>query len=184
MHSAIRVRGVAAPRAAAVVLGATVLVAGPLPGLHDIADAAPPKPMPGRCMDRYGTSPTPSPAYRLPGYKPAGPNQWKTSNAEDRFSSYDNLAKGFEALTDPGVIDLPEGDSPKKYAWGTPENAVATWKEKQAGAKPYEGSFNEWLNNVYSAPRHRRRPATAATARRPPEAVTRAAAWPAPAPRY
>ncbi|WP_432030312.1 hypothetical protein [Streptomyces sp. 1222.5] len=150
MHSAIRVRGLAALRAAAVVLGATVLVAGPLPGLHDSADAAPPKPMLGRCMDKYGTSPTPPPAYRLPGYKPAGPNQWKTPNAEDRFYSYDNLAKGFEALTDPGVIGLPEGDSPKKYAWGTPENAVATWKEKQAGAKPYEGSFNEWLNNVYS----------------------------------
>ncbi|MFF9157558.1 hypothetical protein ACF1AB_35655 [Streptomyces sp. NPDC014846] len=150
MHSAIRARGWAALRAAAVVLGATVLVAGPLPGLHDSADAAPPKPMLGRCMDRYGTSPTPPPAYGLPGYKPAGPNQWKTPNAEDRFYSYDNLAKGFEALSDPGVIDLPEGDSPKKYAWGTAENAVATWKEKQAGAKPYEGSFNEWLNNVYS----------------------------------
>ena len=49
----------------------------------------------GRCMDKYGTSPTPPPAYRLPGYKPAGPNQWKSPNAEDRFYSYDNLAKGF-----------------------------------------------------------------------------------------
>ncbi|MGW3114784.1 hypothetical protein [Streptomyces sp. NPDC001091] len=150
MDSAIRVRGRSWPRAAAVVLGATLLAAGPVPGLHGDADAAPPKPMLGRCMDKYGTSPTPPPAYRLPGYKPAGPNQWKTPNAEDRFYSYDNLAKGFEALTDPGLIDLPEGDSPKNYPWGSAENAVATWKEKQAGSKPYAGSFNEWLNNVYS----------------------------------
>ncbi|MFJ8111865.1 hypothetical protein [Streptomyces sp. NPDC096132] len=149
MLSAIRLRGWLRLRTAAVALGATVLVAGPLPGLPDAAEAAP-GPMLGRCMDKYGTSPTPPPAYKLPGYKPAGANQWKTPNAEDRFYGYDHLAKGFEALTDPDLIDLPQGDNPKKYAWGTPENAVATWKEKQAGNKPYEGSFNEWLNNIYS----------------------------------
>ncbi|MFF3173087.1 LPXTG cell wall anchor domain-containing protein [Streptomyces sp. NPDC057900] len=135
---------------AAVAFGATVLVAAPLPGLHDGAEAAPPKPMLGRCMDKYGTSPTPPPAYKLPGSKPAGPNQWKTPDAEDRFYSYDHLAKGFEALTDPGLIALPDGDNPKKYAFGTPEHAVTTWKQNQAGAKPYAGSFNEWLNSIYS----------------------------------
>ncbi|MEU0054999.1 LPXTG cell wall anchor domain-containing protein [Streptomyces sp. NPDC006334] len=150
MHSAIRVRGWFRMRAAIVAIGATVLVAGPLPGVRDSADAAPPKPMLGRCMDKYGTSATPPPTYKLPGYRPAGANQWKTPNAEDRFYGYDHLAKGFEALTDPGLIDLPDGNDPKKYAWGTPENAVTTWRQNQAGAKPYAGTFNEWLNNVYS----------------------------------
>lgn len=150
MHSAIRARGWLRLRVAAVAFGATVLVAGPLPGLHHSAEAAPPKPMLGRCMDKYGTSPTPPPSSKLPGSKPAGPDQWKTPNAEDRFYGYDHLAKGFEALTDPGLIDLPDGDDPKKYTWGTPENAVTTWKQNQAGSKPYQGTFNEWLNNIYS----------------------------------
>ncbi|HEY9373002.1 LPXTG cell wall anchor domain-containing protein [Streptomyces sp.] len=149
MHSAIRTPGGRLLRRVGFVLGAAILAAGPLPVLQDTADAAPPKPMLGRCQDKYGTSPTPPPMNRLPGYKPAGPNQWKTPNAEDRFYAFDHLSLGYGLLSDPSLIKLPDGDNPKKYAWGTPENAVATWKEKQSGSKPYEGTFNEWLNNVY-----------------------------------
>ncbi|MGW2419458.1 LPXTG cell wall anchor domain-containing protein [Streptomyces sp. NPDC001709] len=150
MHSAIGMRGRAWLRATAVVLGATALITGPLPGMHENADAAPPKPMLGRCMDKYGTSATPPPSYKLPGYKPAGLNEWKTPNAEDRFYSYDNLAQGYGLLKDPAEIHIPEGKTKKDFEWGSPENAKLTWEENQAGDKKYPGTFNEWLNNVYS----------------------------------
>ncbi|WP_435970124.1 hypothetical protein [Streptomyces sp. Qhu_M48] len=144
MHSSIRARGRLTARAAAVVLGTTVLLAGGLPGLQGEAEAAP-----QRCMDRYGTTPTPPPRASLPGWKPAGPGQWSTPNAERILYPYEHLSKGFDGLADPSVVGLPQGNDPKKYPWGSIENAAATWKEKQAGPKPYAGGFNEWLNNVY-----------------------------------
>jgi hypothetical protein len=134
-------------RAIAVVLGATALLLAGLPGLQDHADAAPRL---NRCMDKYGTSPTPPPRYTLPGYRPAGGGQWATPNAEQRLYPFDLPSDGFDGLLDPSVVPLPKGPDPKKYTWGTIENAAATWKQKQAGASPYKGTFNEWLNNIYA----------------------------------
>ncbi|MFD5427325.1 hypothetical protein [Streptomyces sp. NPDC127084] len=147
MHSAIRVRGRSWLRAVAVVLGATTLAAGPLPGLGGAAEAAP---GPDRCQDKYGTGPTPPPRSTLPGYKPAGPDRWQTPNAADKFYDYDHLALGYGDLDDPDKITIPPGKTKKDFAWGSPEHSVLSWKENQATSKKYEGSYNEWLNNVYA----------------------------------
>lgn len=144
MHFAIRARSRFWLRAAAVVLGVTVLTAGPLPvpdGTGVAVAAAP-----DRCMDRYGTSATPPARYTLPGYKPAGPGQWNTPGAPDTFYPYDNLALGYGDLQDPGEIHIPEGKTKKDYDWGTPEHSKLSWEENQANPKAdkrYAGTYNE-----------------------------------------
>lgn len=135
-------------RTLAVVLGATALLLAGLPGLQDHADAAPKRI--NRCMDKIGTSPTPPPRYTLPGYRPPGENQWSTPDAEQRLYPFEMQPDGFRGLEDPSLVDLPDGPDPKNYPWGSIENAAASWFQKQAGSKPYKGTFNEWLNGSYA----------------------------------
>ncbi|MFB9434611.1 LPXTG cell wall anchor domain-containing protein [Streptomyces showdoensis] len=134
-------------RLAAVVLGTSLLAVGlpvGLSGAQPEAQAAPVK----RCQDKFGTSPTEPPRNTLPGYKPAGPDQWQTPDAEKLFYDFEQPTLNVTDLKVPGDV-AKYGTDTGKYKIGTPEHAFASWNNRQASRNPYKGNFEFWLQDVY-----------------------------------
>ncbi|MFI8520495.1 LPXTG cell wall anchor domain-containing protein [Streptomyces sp. NPDC085481] len=131
---------------AGLLLGTSLLAVGlpvTLGGAQQEAVAAP-----MRCHDKFGTRPTPPPRQNLPGYKPVGPNQWQTPNAEQRLYDFEQPTLAVTGLKKPADV-AKYGSDTGKYTIGTPEHAYASWNNRQASKNPYTGSFEDWLGDVY-----------------------------------
>ncbi|MCX2181699.1 LPXTG cell wall anchor domain-containing protein [Streptomyces sp. SKN60] len=130
-----------------MILGTSLLAVGlpvGLPGAQSEADAAPVK----RCQDKFGTSPKEPARNTLPGYKPAGPNQWQTPDAEQLFYDFEQPTLNVTGINAPADV-AKYGTDTGKYKIGTPEHAYASWNSRQASNNTYKGPFADWLQDVY-----------------------------------